>query len=293
VFTERSARIVEGIAAQAAIAMDNSRLYEAAKKAQRAAEESSRLKEEFLATISHELRTPLNAILGWTRILRSKSMEPSAAAKALETIERNARAQAQLIDDLLDVSRIVTGKLKMDVRPVDPATFTEAAIDAVQPAAEAKGVRLVKVIDTGAVSVRGDPVRLQQVVWNLLSNAVKFTRRGGKVQVHLERVNSHIEIAVSDTGQGISSDFLPHVFDRFRQADQALTRQHGGMGVGLAIVRHLVEMHGGSVTADSPGKDQGATFTVRLPISPVYQVDPSEGGIPSGCPASVDADRKD
>jgi PAS domain S-box-containing protein len=289
VFSERAARIVEGIAAQAAIAMDNASLYEAAQKAQRQAEyaarqaeESSRLKEEFLATISHELRTPLNAILGWSRMLRSGKMESNEAAKALQTIERNARAQSQLIDDLLDVSRIITGKLRIDVRPIDPTIFTEAAIEAVQPAAEAKGVRIVKVIDTGASSVPGDPVRLQQVIWNLVSNAVKFTPRGGRIQVQLERVNSHIEIAVSDTGQGIPAEFIPHVFDRFRQADQASTRQHGGMGLGLAIVRNLVEMHGGSVEAKSLGKDQGATFTVRLPVSPIYQVDQTEGRIYPG-----------
>jgi signal transduction histidine kinase/ActR/RegA family two-component response regulator len=279
VFTERAARIIEGIAATAAIAMDNAKLYETAKRARQAAEESSRLKEEFLATISHELRTPLNAILGWSNMLRSGKMEPDVSARALDTIERNARAQAQLIEDLLDVSRIITGKFKMDVRPIDPAGFTEAAIEAVQPTAEAKGVRLIKVIDTGAVSVPGDPVRLQQVVWNLLSNAVKFTPRGGKVHVHLARVNSHVEIAVTDTGQGIPPEFLPHVFDRFRQAEQTVNRQHGGLGVGLAIVRHLVEMHGGSVAAASQGKNQGSIFTVRLPVSPVYQVDPAEGRI--------------
>jgi PAS domain S-box-containing protein len=282
VFTERAARIIEGIAATASIAMDNAKLYEAAKIARNAAEESSRLKEEFLATISHELRTPLNAILGWSNMLRSGRMQPEVTAKALDTIERNARAQAQLIEDLLDVSRIITGKFKMDVRPIDPASFTEAAIESVQPTADAKGIRLIKVIDTGAVSVPGDPVRLQQVVWNLLSNAVKFTPRGGKVQVNLARVNSHVEIAVSDTGQGIPPEFLPHVFDRFRQAEQTVNRQHGGLGVGLAIVRHLVEMHGGSVAAASEGKDQGSIFTVRLPVSPVYQVDPLEGRIHPG-----------
>jgi PAS domain S-box-containing protein len=249
-------------------AAENERLY-------RQAEESSRLKEEFLATISHELRTPLSAILGWTRMLRLGQLSPDDSAKALDTIERNARAQAQLVDDLLDVSRIITGKLRMDVRPSDPNSFIDAAVEAVRPAAEAKGVRVQKVIDTGAISIPGDPVRLQQVVWNLLSNAIKFTPRGGRVQIRSERVNSHLEIVVSDTGQGIASDFLPHVFDRFRQADQKTSRQHGGMGLGLAIVRHLVEMHGGTVSANSDGEGQGATFTVSLPIAPVYQVDSS------------------
>jgi PAS domain S-box-containing protein len=246
------------------------------------AEESSRLKEEFLATISHELRTPLSAVLGWTRMLRQGQLSDEDKAKALDTIERNARAQAQLIDDLLDVSRIVTGKLRMDVRPSDPNSFIDAAVEAVRPAAEAKGVRVQKVIDTGAVSIPGDPVRLQQVVWNLLSNAIKFTPRGGRVQIRSERVNSHLEIVVSDTGQGISQDFLPHVFDRFRQADQKTSRKHGGMGLGLAIVRHLVELHGGTVRANSEGVGQGATFTVMLPISPIYQVDASGGRVHPG-----------
>lgn len=287
VFTERGARIIEGIAAQAAIAMDNARLFESAQKARgeaekaaaenerlyQKAEESSRLKEEFLATVSHELRNPLNAILGWSRMLRAGQVPEDSVAKALDTIERNAQAQAQLIDDLLDVSRIMTGKLRMDIRPADPNMFIEAAMEAVKPAAEAKGIRLQRVLDTGMISVPGDPIRLQQVVWNLLSNAIKFTTRGGRVQVRLERVNSHVEIIVSDTGQGIEPEFLPHVFDRFRQADQRTTRQHGGMGLGLAIVKNLVELHGGSVQAASPGTGQGATFTVRLPVIPVYQVD--------------------
>jgi PAS domain S-box-containing protein len=288
-FAERDEIVVAGLAAQAAVAMDNARLYETAKRARadaekaaaekerlyRQAEESSRLKEEFLATISHELRTPLSAILGWARMLRMGQLSEENEAKALDTIERNARAQAQLVDDLLDVSRIITGKLRMNVQPADPNSFIEAAVEAVKPAAEAKGVRVHKVIDTGPVSIPGDPVRLQQVVWNLLSNAIKFTPRGGHVQIRSERVNSHLEIVVSDTGQGIAADFLPHVFDRFRQADQKTSRHHGGMGLGLAIVRHLVEMHGGTVNANSEGEGRGSTFTVMLPITPVYQVDPS------------------
>ena len=292
-FTERDEIIVSGLASQAAIAMDNARLYEATKNARaeaertavenerlyRQAEESSRLKEEFLATISHELRTPLSAILGWARMLRLGQLSKENTAKALDTIERNARAQAQLVDDLLDVSRIITGKLRMDVRPADPNSFIDAAVEAVMPAAEAKGVRVQKVVDTGPISIPGDPVRLQQVVWNLLSNAIKFTPRGGRVQIRSERVNSHLEIIVSDTGQGIDSDFLPHVFDRFRQADQKTSRQHGGMGLGLAIVRHLVELHGGTVDASSEGEGKGATFTVTLPITPVYQVDSSGGRV--------------
>jgi PAS domain S-box-containing protein len=242
VFNEREARIVEGLAAQAAVAMDNARLFEAAERARaqaeasaaekerlyREAREANRLKDEFLATVSHELRTPLTAILGWAHMLRTGQFDADSAANAFETIERNARAQAQLIEDLLDVSRIITGKLRIDVRPVDPNSFIEAAVEAVRPAAEAKGVRVQKVIDTGLASVSGDPVRLQQVVWNLLANAIKFTPRGGRVQVRLERVNSHVEVVVSDTGQGIAHDFLPHVFDRFRQADGTTTRHHAG-----------------------------------------------------------------
>lgn len=263
---------VQDITIRKTVEVETDRLY-------RQAEESSRLKEEFLATISHELRTPLSAILGWARMLRLGQLSEEHTAKALDTIERNARAQAQLVDDLLDVSRIMTGKLRMDVRPSDPNTFIDAAVDAVRPAAEAKGVRVQKVIDTGAVSIPGDPVRLQQVVWNLLSNAIKFTPRGGRVQIRSERVNSHLEIVVSDTGQGITPDFLPHVFDRFRQADQKASRQHGGMGLGLAIVRHLVELHGGTVSATSEGEGKGATFTVMLPITPVYQIDSSGGRV--------------
>jgi PAS domain S-box-containing protein len=235
------------------------------------AESANRAKDEFLATVSHELRTPLNAILGWAHMLRSGKFEPEMEARAMETIERNAKAQAQLIEDILDVSRIVTGKLRLDVHPVDLAPVIEQAIEAVRPAAEAKSIRLQPVLDPRAGPISGDPNRIQQVVWNLLSNAVKFTPRDGRVQVRLERVNSHVEIIVSDTGQGISAEFLPHAFDRFRQADGTSTRRHGGLGLGLAIVRHLVEMHGGTVQAESPGEGLGATFTVKLPIIAVRQ----------------------
>ena len=292
-FSERAERLVVGLAAQAAIAMDNASLFQAVKRARieaervaaenenlyRQAEDSSRLKDEFLATISHELRTPLTSILGWSRMLRSHQLSDQDYAKALETIERNAHSQAQLIDDLLDVSRIITGKLRMDVRPANPDEFIEAAIEALKPAAVAKGVRIRKIIDSGLVSVQGDPVRLQQVVWNLISNAIKFTPRGGSVQIRLQRVNSQIEIVVSDTGQGISPDFLPFVFDRFRQADQRTSRQHGGMGLGLSIVRHLIELHGGSVKAESAGAGQGASFTIQLPVAGVYEMDRGAGRV--------------
>jgi signal transduction histidine kinase len=259
VFKERDARIIEGLAAQAAIAMDNARLYENV-------QEASRAKDEFLATLSHELRTPLNAILGWIRMLRTGKLDESNFERGLEAIERNSKSQAQLIEDLLEVSRIISGRLRLDLRPVDLVSIINAAIDAVRPPVAAKEIRLEVMLDPKAGPVSGDPNRLQQVLWNLLSNAAKFTPKGGRVQVRLERMNSHVEITVSDTGSGISAGFLPFVFDRFRQADSSYTRNHGGLGLGLAIVRHLVELHGGSVHAYSAGEGQGATFTVKLPM---------------------------
>jgi signal transduction histidine kinase/ActR/RegA family two-component response regulator len=246
-----------------------------------AAEDANRLKDEFLATVSHELRTPLTAVLGWSHLLRSRQLDEQAATHALEIIERNARSQQQLIEDLLDVSRIITGKLRLDARPVDPSFFIEAAIEAVRPAAEAKDIHLQKVIATGLSSVSGDPARLQQVVWNLLSNAIKFTPRGGSVAVRLEQVDSYVEISVSDTGDGIRAEFLPYVFDRFRQADGTTTRQHGGLGLGLAIVRQLVEMHGGTIEARSAGEEKGATFVVRLPLLAVDQRQIVERRVPT------------
>ena len=272
-FGQSDLAFAEDLARRAAAAIDNASLYTEAQDARRSAEEASRLKDEFLATVSHELRTPLTAMLGWAYLLRAGHLDEPGEKSALETIERNARAQSQLIDDLLDVSRIITGKLRLDVRQIDPASFIESALEALHPAAEAKGVRLQKVMDTGVSTIAGDPARLQQVVWNLLSNAIKFTPTGGRVQVRLERINSHIEIAVSDTGSGISTKFLPHVFDRFRQADQSTTREYGGLGLGLAIVRHLVELHGGTVRAESHGEGKGSTFTVLLPLLTVYQSD--------------------
>src|ERR1051326_1351656 len=254
----------EDLGRRAAVAIENARLY-------RDAQESNRLKDEFLATVSHELRTPLTAVLGWAHMLRTNQLDERSAAHAVETIERNARSQAQLIDDLLDVSRVITGKLRLDVRPVDPGSFIESAIEAVRPAAEAKGVRVGGAFDEGVAPVAGDPVRLQQVVWNLLANAIKFTPRGGVVEVRLARVDSHVEIVVSDNGVGIGPEFLPHVFERFRQADMSTTRHHGGLGLGLSIVRHLVELHGGTVEAESAGEGRGATFVVKLPVAAVRQ----------------------
>jgi signal transduction histidine kinase len=229
------------------------------------AEELSRLKDEFLATMSHELRTPLNAIFGWITLLRTRRLDEATEERALETIERNARAQKRLIEDLLDVSRIVTGKVALELVTVDPRRVVEAALETMHPAAQAKGLKIVPLLDIGAGTVRGDFARLQQIVCNLLSNAIKFTDTGGQVEVCLARRNGEVEISISDSGQGIKPEFLPLVFDRFRQEDGSISRRHGGLGLGLAIVRHLVELHAGSVDAQSAGEGKGAKFLVRLP----------------------------
>jgi PAS domain S-box-containing protein len=229
------------------------------------AEAANRLKDEFLATVSHELRTPLNAILGWAALLNRGTLEEEAAGNALRVIERNARAQAQIIDDILDVSRIITGKLRIKVQPVDLAPVIQTAIDALRPAAAAKTITVTTSLDHKGGLVVGDPDRLQQIIWNLLSNAIKFTLKDGRIDVRLERVDSHIEVRVSDTGIGIDQKFLPYAFERFRQADSSMSRTHSGLGLGLAIVRHLVELHGGTVRAESAGEGQGTVFTVELP----------------------------
>jgi PAS domain S-box-containing protein len=247
-------------------------------KAKKAAEAAARAKDEFLAVVSHELRTPLGAILGWARLLAGDTLDETTRVRAAATIERNARSQAQLIDDILDVSRVVSGKLRLDVRAVDLVGVIEAAIDVVRAAADAKSIRLRAVLSSSISPVSGDPDRLQQVMWNLLSNAVKFTPKGGLVQVRLERVDSHAEITVSDTGQGIAPGFLPHVFEHFRQEDGTTTRRHGGLGLGMAITRHIVELHGGSVSVHSPGEGAGSTFVVALPVMIVHA--------PSAAPAS-------
>ncbi len=253
----------------AAVAIENVGLLERESTARASAEESNRLKDEFLATVSHELRTPLTAILGWARMLESGAIESDMARRAVETITRNAKAQAQIIEDILDVSRIITGKLALDLRPVQLESLLEAAVNVVRPTAEAKGINVEVDLGGEPVSVSGDQDRLQQVFWNLFSNAVKFTPAGGKVSVKLRRSVAEAEIAVTDTGQGISKTFLPFVFDRFRQADSTSTRQHGGLGLGLAIARHLVEIHGGKVEASSDGDGKGSCFTVRLPLAGV------------------------
>jgi signal transduction histidine kinase len=234
--------------------------------ARREAETANTLKDEFLATLSHELRTPLNAVLGYTQMVRAGAIEAARVPAVLETIERNARLQEQLISDVLDVSRIITGKLRLDVRPVDLTRVIREALETVAPAAAAKGVRLTSAIDQVGAPVAGDAQRLQQVVWNLLANAIKFTPRGGHVEIRLARVGAQVEIVVSDTGEGIAPEFLPHLFQRFRQADSSLTRAHGGLGLGLAITRHLVDAHGGQIHAASPGRGRGATVRVELPL---------------------------
>jgi PAS domain S-box-containing protein len=259
VFSEQHQRLAVGIAAWASLALENARLFVLAR-------EADRLKDEFLAVLSHELRTPLSAILGYARLLRGGLLKGDRAERGLETLERSAASLTQIVEDVLDVSRIVTGKIRLDVQPVELPLVIHNAVATVQPAADAKGIRLQTIVDPRVGPVSGDPDRLQQVAWNLLSNAVKFTPRQGRVQTRLERVNSHVEIVISDTGAGIAPEFLPHVFERFRQAESGTTRKTGGLGLGLSIVRHIVEMHGGTVAASSDGEGRGATFRVRLPL---------------------------
>ncbi len=232
------------------------------------AETANRMKDEFLANVSHELRTPLNAIIGWSHLLRNGRLDNATMARAVETIDRNARSQAQLIEDILDTSRIITGKLRLNKEPVDISSVINAAIDSVQLAVDSKSLQLEVTLDPSARHTIGDANRLQQVVWNLFANAIKFTPSGGRIEVKVERAGESMQIQVSDTGQGIGPDFLPYIFDRFRQADGTTTRQHGGLGLGLAIVRHLVELHGGTITAASAGQGAGSTFAIKLPLAP-------------------------
>jgi PAS domain S-box-containing protein len=240
-----------------------------ASKARQDAEVSNRIKDEFLATISHELRTPLTAMLGWVRMLRTGTLDPAAQQRALEVIDRNVRSQAQLIEDLLDISRITVGKLRLDVRPVQPAAIIAAAVESLRFAAEARQIRVQTILDSNAGPVAGDFERLQQVVWNLLSNAIKFTPKGGRVQIVLERVNSHIEVRVTDTGRGMKPEFLPYIFNRFTQSETVTTRTHGGLGMGLAIAKAIMELHGGTISVASEGEGKGATFGLSLPLMPI------------------------
>jgi PAS domain S-box-containing protein len=263
-FAEEEIHLLQLVADRTALAIDHANLYQAEQSARITAEDASRMKDEFLATVSHELRTPLNAIVGWSGMLRAGRLDPPTSKRAMEIIDRNARAQTQLIDDMLDVSRIITGKLRVHTGSVELLLVIESAIDAIRPAMNSKSITLDLSADSEVGPVLGDADRLQQVIWNLLSNAVKFTPANGHIDVRLQRSGAEAEIIVSDTGQGISEAFLPYVFDRFRQADGAITRQHGGLGLGLAIARHLVELHGGSIKAYSDGEGKGATFTVKL-----------------------------
>ncbi len=242
------------------------------------AERANHLKDEFLATLSHELRTPLTAIVGWSEMLGNPKLDPVTSLRAIEVIRRNARMQVKMIDDLLDVSRIITGKLRLMAQPVDLGAIIIAAVDGLRPAAEAREIRIQLQLDAPAGQATGDPDRLQQVAWNLLSNAIKFTPKGGRVLVSLARVESHLELTVSDTGQGITPEFLPHVFDRFRQADATTTRAFGGLGLGLAIVRQLVESHGGTVRVASEGEGLGSTFTASLPLAAMRSAVSDTGG---------------
>jgi signal transduction histidine kinase/ActR/RegA family two-component response regulator len=268
-FSEHHERLAVGIGAWASVALENARMFGMA-------QEASRLKDEFLASLSHELRTPLNAVLGYARMLRSGMLSGDKQVQAIDTIERNATSLAQIVEDVLDISRIISGKIRLNVQAVDFPKVVQNAINVVTPAADAKGVRIEAVLDPRASPISGDPERLQQVFWNLLSNAVKFTGRGGKVQIRLGRIDSHVEVSVADTGVGIAPEFLPHVFERFRQADASIARERGGLGLGLSIARQLAEMHGGTIEAASGGVGQGSTFTVKLPLMVVQQRDESD-----------------
>jgi PAS domain S-box-containing protein len=282
VFTERTEQLIVGVAAQAGIAIDNARLYEEAQRmaderqkllerersARAAAEDLSRLKDEFLTTLSHELRTPLNAILGWAHLLRRGTAAPEDIERGLETIDRNARAQARLIDELLDMGRITSGKLRLEVQTIAAAPFIDDAMESIRPAAAAKSITLVTRLDPAVESITADPGRLHQVIWNLLTNAIKFTPREGRVDLTVTRVGPDIELAVSDNGIGIDAQLLPLLFERFRQGDPSTTRTYGGLGLGLSIVKHIVELHGGQVRVDSAGLGMGTTVRLSLPTQP-------------------------
>ncbi|HET7746588.1 MAG TPA: ATP-binding protein, partial [Vicinamibacteria bacterium] len=287
-FGARDELILRGLASQTAVALDNARLFDETQHLYREAVEANRLKDEFLATLSHELRTPLNAIVGWAHLLRAGRLDPATTTKAIDTITRNAEAQNQLISDILDVSRIVAGKLRLEIAAVDLSAVIDAALDTVRPGADAKGIRLEKIVDPAAGPITGDAHRLQQVVWNLLSNAIKFTPKKGRIQVRLEATASQVRLTIADTGPGIAPEFLPHVFERFRQADASTTRRHTGLGLGLAIVRHLVELHGGTVRASNREEGTGAVMTVQVPLRAVGDA-PAGGAVVAGGPLDQSA----
>jgi PAS domain S-box-containing protein len=280
-FTEDDMRLLQLAADRVALAIEHARLYEVEQQARLQAEEANRVKDEFLALVSHELRSPLNAILGYASLLRHSRIGVQEIKHAADVIERSGKAQAQLIDDLLDTARIISGKLRLELGPVDLVSVIEQAVQTIHPAADAKGISLETHLPSEIGQITGDPSRLQQVVWNLLSNAVKFTSQGGRVEARLERADPYIRIAVSDTGKGISDDFLPYVFDRFRQSDASSARRHGGLGLGLSLVKYLVELHGGTIEATSAGEGRGATFNVTLPVRAVSTPLGEAGGAPS------------
>ena len=265
-FGRADVSLAEVVARHTAAAIENARLHRDAQAARSAAESADRAKDEFLATLSHELRNPLNAVQGWAALLEGGQLTEAQSRRAVQIILRNVTLQVRLVDDLLDMSKVVSGRMRLAVQAVELRGVIEEALDGIRPPAEAKGIRLRSVLESPGAPVSGDPGRLRQVVWNLLDNAVKFTPKEGRVQVTLQRVTSHVEIIVSDTGQGISADVLPYIFERLRQGDSTSTRAHGGLGIGLALVRHLVQLHGGNVFAESPGEGQGATFVVKLPL---------------------------
>jgi PAS domain S-box-containing protein len=273
-FTAEHERVVSGIASWASVALENARLY-------RAAQDANSLKDEFLATLSHELRTPLNAILGYARMLRSGILTSNKWPRAVDIIERNAAALSRIVEDVLDISRIVSGKMRLSLTAVDLAKLVRDAIDSVQPGATAKGIDIDSTLDEGTGSVPGDAERLQQVVWNILSNAVKFTERGGRITVTLARHGGNVQLMVSDTGIGMAPEFLPHIFERFRQADAGTTRERGGLGLGLSIARQLVEMHGGTIVASSGGRGAGSAFTMTLPITAPAEAAADDGRRPT------------
>jgi PAS domain S-box-containing protein len=272
--THEQLKLAEELARRAVIALEQARMYTAAQEAAKRAEDANRLKDEFLATVSHELRTPLNAMLGWTTLLRQRPLEPSLT-KALDVIHRNCRAQVQIVDDILDVSRIINGKFHLDLKPIDLLTLATQALEVARPSAIAKEIELELSADTDVCLLIGDPDRLQQVIWNLVSNAVKFTEKGGRVKLEIGREGSAVTLSVSDTGRGIDPDFLPFVFERFKQADSSTSRRFGGLGLGLAVVRHIVELHGGQVFASSPGQGRGATFKIVVPVRAVQPQQPA------------------
>src|SRR5262249_20384083 len=286
-FTDEDLHLLELVAGRVASAIEHARLFAAERQARTEAEEANRAKDEFLGTLSHELRSPLSAIRTWVHLLRRGTLDQTKAERALATIEESAKLQTQLIEDLLDVSRIVSGKFHLDARPVDLATVIDATIDTVRLAADAKEIELESRLAPVADEVVGDPARLQQGVWNLLANAIKFTPRGGRVVVTLDGAGGEAVIRVSDTGQGISPGFLSQLFQRFRQADSSSTRRHGGLGLGLAIVRHIVELHGGSVSAESAGIDRGACFPGRLPLQPRRRALVESVGAPGRMPLGL------